>query len=163
MTDQTNGLFEQSLALARQGRFAPALQALERLLAQAPDRADALALQAALLTETGAPDRAIPVFERALAENPAIRAMIPDANAALDATKPEAAVEVRLPDDLVASNIDKVGWALIAEHPMALELAGIILLMAMLGAVVLARKQIEIGEAEKSEAAERLRQPGGAA
>jgi tetratricopeptide (TPR) repeat protein len=70
MTDQTNGLFEQSLALARQGRFAPALQALERLLAQAPDRADALALQAALLTETGAPDRAIPVFERALAMNP---------------------------------------------------------------------------------------------
>ena len=43
--------------------------------------------------------------------------------------------------------------ALVAEHPMALELAGIILLMAMLGAVVLARKQIEIGEDEKAERA----------
>ncbi len=58
---------------------------------------------------------------------------------------------VSLPERLVASNIDRVGWALIAQHPMALELAGVILLMAMLGAVVLARKQIELSEAEKIE------------
>ncbi|MEQ9616785.1 MAG: NADH-quinone oxidoreductase subunit J [Phycisphaerales bacterium] len=57
---------------------------------------------------------------------------------------------IALPDDVIVTNIDSVGFALIAEHPMALELAGVILLMAMLGAVVLARKQIEIGEAEKS-------------
>jgi NADH-quinone oxidoreductase subunit J len=62
-------------------------------------------------------------------------------------------VVVRLPDDLRAENLDGVGFTLIAEHPMALELAGIILLMAMLGAVVLARKQIEMSEAEKAAAA----------
>lgn len=55
-----------------------------------------------------------------------------------------------LPPRVRVTNIDSVGFSLISEHPMALELAGVILLMAMLGAVVLARKQIEIGEAEKA-------------
>lgn len=59
------------------------------------------------------------------------------------------AVTITLPDELRFENIDGVGYTLIAGHPMALELAGVILLMAMLGAVVLARKQIEIGEDEK--------------
>lgn len=67
----------------------------------------------------------------------------------------ERVVTLRLPDELRSENLDGVGFALIAEHPMALELAGVILLMAMLGAVVLARKQIEIGEREKAEAARR--------
>jgi len=58
-----------------------------------------------------------------------------------------------LPPELRIENIDGVGFTLIAEHPMGLELAGVILLMAMIGAVVLARKQIEIGEAEKAMAA----------
>jgi len=61
-----------------------------------------------------------------------------------------------LPDSVILTNIDAVGFALIAEHPMALELAGIILLMAMLGAVVLARKQVEIGDEEKSSQADIL-------
>ena len=61
-------------------------------------------------------------------------------------------VVVHLPATLQASNLDGVGWALIAGHPMSLELAGVILLMAMLGAVVLARKQAEIGEDEKAAA-----------
>ncbi len=69
---------------------------------------------------------------------------------------------IRLPDDLRQENIDEVGFELIAGHPMALELAGVILLMAMLGAVVLARKQIEIGESEK-EAAARNRAPSNGA
>ncbi len=56
-----------------------------------------------------------------------------------------------LPEGLGVDNIENVGWELIAGHPMALELAGIILLMAMLGAVVLARKQIELGEDEKAQ------------
>lgn len=58
-------------------------------------------------------------------------------------------VLLRIPDEVRVTNLDAVGWALIAGHPLALELAGVILLMAMLGAVVLARKQIEIGEDEK--------------
>lgn len=63
---------------------------------------------------------------------------------------------VRLPASVRDENVEGVGFALIAGHPMALELAGVILLMAMLGAVVLARKQIEIGEAEKAEKAGEL-------
>ncbi|MGP1345173.1 MAG: NADH-quinone oxidoreductase subunit J [Phycisphaerales bacterium] len=70
-------------------------------------------------------------------------------------------VMIELPDDLRFENIDGVGYTLIAGHPMALELAGIILLMAMLGAVVLARKQIEIGEDEKSAQERRLAGGGG--
>ena len=40
-----------------------------------------------------------------------------------------------------------------ADFPVSLELAGVILLMAMWGAVVLARRQIELGEDERREAA----------
>jgi len=50
-------------------------------------------------------------------------------------------------------NIERVGLALVYKFPVSLELAGVILLMAMFGAVVLARKQIELGEDEKREAA----------
>ena len=46
-----------------------------------------------------------------------------------------------------------VGLSLVADFPVSLELAGVILLLAMFGAVVLARKQIEIGEDEVREAA----------
>jgi NADH-quinone oxidoreductase subunit J len=60
-----------------------------------------------------------------------------------------SAVTIDLPEELRFENIDGVGYTLIAGHPMALELAGVILLMAMLGAVVLARKQIELGEDAK--------------
>ncbi len=54
---------------------------------------------------------------------------------------------------LVPLNIERVGLALVWKFPASLEIAGIILLMAMFGAVVLARKQIELGEDEKREAA----------
>ncbi len=62
---------------------------------------------------------------------------------------------VKIPDDVRAVNLERVGFALLAEHPLALELAGVILLMALVGAVVIARKQIEYGEAETEMAAER--------
>ena len=55
--------------------------------------------------------------------------------------------------DLLTQNIERVGMALVEKFPVSLELAGIILLMAMFGAVVLARKQIELGEDEQREAA----------
>lgn len=64
-------------------------------------------------------------------------------------------VTIALPSSVRDENVEGVGFALIAGHPMALELAGVILLMAMLGAVVLARKQIEIGEDEKAQQAGR--------
>ena len=46
------------------------------------------------------------------------------------------------------TNTQEVGWELVAGFPVGLEIAGVILLMAMFGAVVLARRQIELGEDE---------------
>lgn len=53
------------------------------------------------------------------------------------------------PKDLKLSNVEGVGFALLRGHPGAIEMAGVILLMAMLGAVVLARKKVELDEREK--------------
>ena len=39
-----------------------------------------------------------------------------------------------------------MGWDLVGRFPASLELAGVILLLAMFGAVILARRQIEHGE-----------------
>lgn len=39
-----------------------------------------------------------------------------------------------------------VGWDLVARFPASLEVAGVVLLMAMFGAVVLARRRIDLGE-----------------
>ncbi len=61
-------------------------------------------------------------------------------------------MEFPIPEGLEAENVEMVGHALVGEHPLGLELAGVILLMAMLGAVVLARKQIQIDESLKAEA-----------
>jgi NADH-quinone oxidoreductase subunit J len=56
---------------------------------------------------------------------------------------------VRLPEEAMPENIEQVGLALIGHFPVSLELAGVILLMAMFGAVVLARRVIEMSEQEK--------------
>ncbi len=58
-----------------------------------------------------------------------------------------------LPDSAAPRNVQQVGWALVAKFPASLEVAGVILLMAMFGAVVLARRQIELGEDELRESA----------
>jgi NADH-quinone oxidoreductase subunit J len=60
---------------------------------------------------------------------------------------------LRLSDDVLPDNIQSVGMALILDFPVSLELAGVILLMAMFGAVMLARKQIELTEDDTREAA----------
>jgi NADH-quinone oxidoreductase subunit J len=54
------------------------------------------------------------------------------------------------PPEMWVYNTEGVGWDLLAGHPGAIEIAGIILLMAMLGAVVLARKQVQIDEEAKA-------------
>lgn len=56
------------------------------------------------------------------------------------------------PADVTVENIEGVAFTLIGAHPGAIEIAGIILLMAMLGAVVLARKKVDIDEAATHEA-----------
>lgn len=60
------------------------------------------------------------------------------------------------PEGLDARNIEGVGMTLIGRHPGTIEIAGVILLMAMLGAVVLSRKQVQLDEAEKSRQARTL-------
>ena len=58
-----------------------------------------------------------------------------------------------LPAESVPTNTQTIGLALVSDFPVSLELAGVILLMAMFGAVVLARRQIELGEDEIRESA----------
>ena len=58
----------------------------------------------------------------------------------------------RWPADMGLTNAEGVGMSLLADLPGAIETAGIILLMAMLGAVVLARKKVELDEAAKAQA-----------
>ena len=60
---------------------------------------------------------------------------------------------IQLPESAMPNNVQLVGLDLVAKFPVSLELAGVILLMAMFGAVVMARKQIELGEDEVREAA----------
>lgn len=50
------------------------------------------------------------------------------------------------PAQLSANNLDRLGYNLLNDHPMMIEVAGLILLMAMLGATVLARKHVELEE-----------------
>ncbi|MCL4222590.1 MAG: NADH-quinone oxidoreductase subunit J [Phycisphaerales bacterium] len=61
-----------------------------------------------------------------------------------------------LPESFVTSNVEELGFNLLADHPMTIEIAGVILLMAMLGATVLARRQVDIEEAAKALQARRL-------
>jgi len=42
----------------------------------------------------------------------------------------------------LASNIDRVGLALFQEHELGIELAGVILLLSMVGAIVIGRKRV---------------------
>lgn len=69
---------------------------------------------------------------------------------------------VRLPDGIGATNVEGVAFTLLADKPGSIEIAGVILLMAMLGAVVLARKQVQLDEDAKARHAARLGAEGGA-
>lgn len=60
------------------------------------------------------------------------------------------------PESLGANNLDRLGYNLLNDHPMMIEIAGIILLMAMLGATVLARKHVELEEDLKAAQARKL-------
>lgn len=59
-------------------------------------------------------------------------------------------VEVQWPEDLAARNVESLAFDFLNRHPGTIEIAGIILLMAMLGAVVLSRRQVEIDEEAKA-------------
>lgn len=59
---------------------------------------------------------------------------------------------VDFPDNLELYNVEGIAFVLLADHPGTIEIAGVVLLMAMLGAVVLARKKVEIDERLREEA-----------
>lgn len=58
-------------------------------------------------------------------------------------------VRLQLDVSMMPRNTQQVGWSLVNDYPVSLELAGVILLMAMFGAAVLARRAIELTEQEK--------------
>jgi NADH-quinone oxidoreductase subunit J len=106
---------------------------------------------AALETTLAAPIDGVPIVDDA---GHAIQ--VDDQGVAYIRATLEGSTEVQridLPESAMPQNVERVGLALVAKFPVSLELAGIILLLAMFGAVVLARKQIELGEEEVREAA----------
>jgi NADH-quinone oxidoreductase subunit J len=60
-----------------------------------------------------------------------------------------APAAMELPASALPDNTSRVGMALVSRFPISLELAGVLLLMAMLGAVVLARRQADIADDER--------------
>ncbi len=53
------------------------------------------------------------------------------------------------PKDLGISNVQALGFNFLSQHPGSIEIAGVLLMMAMLGAVVLSRKQVQLDEEAK--------------
>jgi len=62
----------------------------------------------------------------------------------------------RWPEELAVRNVEGLGFTLLRDHPGSIEIAGVILLMAMLGAVVLSRRQVQIDEDAKRRHAQTL-------
>jgi NADH-quinone oxidoreductase subunit J len=62
------------------------------------------------------------------------------------------------PEDLYLTNTEGVAFDLIDGHPGAIEIAGVILLMAMIGATVLGRKKVDMDDAARAEVAAKLRE-----
>lgn len=67
---------------------------------------------------------------------------------------------VDFPETLSVQNVEALGFNLLNAHPGSIEIAGVILLMAMLGAVVLSRRQVEIDEEAKARQARHLAEGG---
>lgn len=60
------------------------------------------------------------------------------------------------PEEMTVNNSELLGFNLLRDHPGTIEIAGVILLMAMLGAVVLSRKQVELDEDAKARRSQAL-------
>lgn len=67
---------------------------------------------------------------------------------------------VAIPSSFDARNVESLAFDFLNRHPGAIELAGVILLMAMLGAVVLSRRQVEPDEEAKANQSRRLSAEG---
>lgn len=112
------------------------------------------------MTLTVTPEAATNLLERAETEDRQVAKLLLEDGSTLSDLRAASAsggsVRFAISPEVTVTNLDAVGWSLIAGHPLSLEIAGVILLMALLGAVVLARKQIDIGEDEKLKRAAEL-------
>lgn len=82
------------------------------------------------------------VLERSVGKGGTLSELAPDGTR-------KALRENAWPEDLRVTNAELLGFNLLRDHPGTIEIAGVILLMAMLGAVVLSRKQVQIDEDAK--------------
>jgi hypothetical protein len=116
------------------------------------------------------------LLERARRIDPQVSSVVPRSNGQwIEAQRDFTAVvsvkrnDADAPSDLILSpsllpdNTSRVGMSLVTRFPVSLELAGVILLMAMLGAVVLARRQSELADDERRALAGLDRLAGGEA
>ncbi len=117
---------------------APAPVSSEALLAHMPRKVDNVLRQNNLLNEG---EKARFVGGEA-GSGPVIQ--VEDAQGQVRVLPPE-----EWPSELHVSNIEMLGFNLLRDHPGTIEIAGVILLMAMLGAVVLSRKQVQLDEEVK--------------
>ena len=91
------------------------------------------------------------------AQNPDGSLMISPSERAVVVITPEGTSRIApWPEGLRATNVEELGFVLLARHPGTIEIAGVILLMAMLGAVVLSRRQVQLDEEAKLNQARRL-------
>lgn len=96
-------------------------------------------------------DEAIAAVDASAVPNDGASLHVSAGKAEVRVTKADGStVDLTLPSTLMPTNTQSVGVALVSQFPVSLELAGVILLMSMLGAVVLARRQIESGDATRS-------------
>lgn len=95
-----------------------------------------------------------------LAEGETVVGVHPE-TATVTITGLEGSRDVPLPAELTVKNVEAIGFDLLNEHPGSIEIAGVILLMAMLGATVLSRKQVEFEEEAKLRQAQALTAAGG--
>jgi len=138
----------------RTNALPPAAGPQERIAAAAVDLNQMPKKREAMIEAFHAVDENLPRQSRiAAVDAEGVTFIIPPTDIERTYTWEEAGLTQDEIEGLLLKNIERVGWALVAEFPVSLELAGVILLMAMFGAVVLARKQIELGEDEKREAA----------
>jgi NADH-quinone oxidoreductase subunit J len=65
-------------------------------------------------------------------------------------------VVIPFPESLHARNVESLAFNFLNDHPGTIEIAGVLLLMAMLGAVVLSRRQVQFDEEMKARQARKL-------
>jgi NADH-quinone oxidoreductase subunit J len=126
----------------------PTTTTVQRSINDLPGRVDEALRAAGLMSadETIAMQGGEPIIE--LAPGPGVPGRVTIAYGE-GRTKVLTTDDPKWPQDLKLSNIEGVGFTLLRDHPGSIEIAGVVLLMAMLGAVVLAQKKVELDERAK--------------